>query len=55
VRAPATLVAFALVVAAAFGAGAAIGTVVGPLDVDGDPGHVDVVRPNAPHGEVEHR
>ena len=48
----ARLAAFALVLAAMFGAGAALGAAVGPIDVDGDraPGH-------QPHGAEpdEHR
>jgi hypothetical protein len=35
VSAPAKLAAFALIIVATFGLGAALGSVVGPLDVDG--------------------
>ena len=39
------LAAFALALAAAFGAGSAIGSVVGPIDVAETPSHSD-----GPHG-----
>lgn len=41
------LAAFAVVLAAAFGIGAAVGAAVGPIDVDGDNSHT-VVHDDGP-------
>lgn len=47
------LAAFAVVLAAAFGAGAAVGAVAGPIDVDGDE-HTGVHDEGTPTTTVVH-
>ena len=54
-RPAATLAAYALVLALAFGAGAALGTVVGPIDTGDDPAPTvhgtDTGHPTSGHGD----
>ncbi len=45
-NAGAKLAAYALVLAAAFGGGAALGNVVGPIDVGGSPSHDEPEAPS---------
>lgn len=47
------LAAFAIVLAAAFGAGAAVGAVAGPIDVDGDD-HTEVHDEGTPTTSLPH-
>lgn len=49
----AKLAAFAVILAACFGAGAAIGAAVGPIDIDGGDAPADHQMPDGGHGDMD--